>query len=109
MTPDQTSKILESLNEFVQNQTDELESQNELLLEKAKKEFEELVKKPDIQQLILARDEQRSFANRKRELKDAVFHVWGIVVGLSKRIVGLVRQVYSFLSRQFRRKFRKKR
>ncbi|MCU1267286.1 MAG: hypothetical protein JWM21_3604 [Acidobacteria bacterium] len=103
MTPDPTSKILESLEEFVQKQTAELESQNELLLERAKKEFEELLSEQAAGPLSLARHEQKSLVTRKHSVEYVFLTIGKSVLKAWRKTIFFARRAADLISRRFKK------
>lgn len=103
MTPDPTSKILESLDEFVQKQKNELESQNDLLLERARKEFEELLSEQTTRPLRLPRREHRSLIIRKHRVGYAFSTIGKSVLLAWRKTVFCVHRITHLISRRFKK------
>jgi hypothetical protein len=103
MTPDPTSKILESLDEFVQKQKAELESQNDLLLERAKKEFEQLLSEQSARPLSLPRPEHKWLIIRKPSVTSAFSTMRETILKAWRKAISSVHRICYLISRRFKK------
>jgi len=103
MTPDPTSKILESLDEFVQKQKAELESQNDALLERAKKEFEALLSEQATRPLSPPRREHKSLFIPQHRVENAFRAVRKFILEAWRQTSFFVHRSTDLISRRFKK------
>ena len=103
MTPDPTSKLLESLDEFVQKQKAELESQNDLLLERAKKEFEELLSEQSARPLSPPSRKHKSLTIQKQNVRSAFSTLSQFILKVWRRAIFHVQRITYRISRRFKK------
>ena len=104
MSSDPTSKVIESLEEFVERQEAELASQNEILLETARKEFEELLAEHIAHPPTLPRQDIKLFTVGKGRLGDASSRLRKSMSKAWYRTVFLAHRIMSRWSRPGRKR-----